>query len=157
MPNPQIPHYGQAGVRYNEGFFYGGPPAQPKTKKTMASLSLNLSRKNPTQLIALADVVLPKLAPAAPALPPIPNMATKAAGLTTKRATAKTANDAYIAALAALVTLKQARDQTADVLRTEHTSVAKAVESEAKGDPVLLSASGYPLAQDHTASGAPPG
>lgn len=106
----------------------------------MASLALNLNRKNPTQLIALADLVIPKLAPAAPATPPIPNMAAKVAVLVTKRAAAKTANDAYAAA---------------DELRIEHTAVASAVTSECKGDPVLLSASGYPLAQSPQASALP--
>ena len=121
----------------------------------MASLALNLNRKNPTQLIALADLVIPKLAPAAPATPPIPNMAAKVAVLVTKRAAAKTANDADEAALAALVNLKQVRDAAADELRIEHTAVASAVTSECKGDPVLLSASGYPLAQSPQASALP--
>ena len=152
-----MPHYDDPAVFYDAGFLYDSGSAQPQPKKNkhMASLKLNLSRKNPAQLIALADLVIPKLAPAAPATPPIPNMAAKVAVLATKSATAKTANDAYEAALAALVNLKQVRDAAADDLRAEHTAVANAIDAEAKGDPVLLSASGYPLAGAPQASTLP--
>jgi hypothetical protein len=122
----------------------------------MASLKVQTSKLNPTQLVELADVVHPKLAPAAPATPPIPNMATKAASLKTKRDAAAAANLAYESAKAALVNLKQARDATADDLRAEHVSVAAAVESEAKGDAVMLTASGYPLAADPVQTTTPP-
>ena len=123
----------------------------------MASLKLNLSKQNPPQLVALADIVIPKLAPAAPATPPIPNLAAKVTALGTKKTAAKTANDAYVAALAGLPALKEARDAAADLLRTEHASLASAVESECKGDPVLLAASGYPLAADNSPTTTPPG
>lgn len=123
----------------------------------MSSISAGLSRKNPAQLIALADLVIPKLAPTAPATPPIPNMAAKVTSLTTKRDAAKTANDTYEAAKAALVALKSARDDAADDLRKEHVSVISAVESEAKGDTTMLAATGYPLASASTPSTTPPG
>ena len=123
----------------------------------MASLNLGLSRKNPAQVVALGNIVVGKLAPAAPEPPPIPNMAAKAAALATKTAEAKAANDDYEAGKLTLANLKQIRDQKTDELRLEHTSVAKAVESECKGDPVLLSASGYPLAASTAASGEAPG
>ena len=122
----------------------------------MASLSPGLNRLNPTQLIALADLVSPKLAPAAPATPPVPNMAAKTAGLVASRDLANTANDAYEAAKSALVGLKASRDATADDLRREHTSVVKALESEAKGDAVMLAATGYTLAQPKLGSTTPP-
>ena len=84
-------------------------------------------------------------------------MATKVASLVTKTAAAKAANDEYEAAKTELIVLKQTRDATADDLRAEHNSVAKAVESEAKGDPVMLAGSGYPLASENTLSSEPPG
>lgn len=123
----------------------------------MSSISAGLSRKNPTLLIALADIVAPKLAPAAPATPPVPNMASKVTALIAKRNTAKTANDAYEAAKAALVGLKANRDATADDLRDEHTSVISAIESEAKGSTPMLAATGYPLAAPAVQSSSPPG
>lgn len=151
-------NYDQAGVTYDAIWYYDdGGPTQSKPKKRMASLKLNLSKQNPAQLIALADIVIPKLAPTAPATPPIPNMATKVTALGVKKAAAKLANDQYEAALAALPALKQARDATADLLRTEHASVGAAVESECKGDPVMLATSGYPLAGDNTPASTPPG
>ena len=92
ISNSPVIHYDQAGITYDSGYFYdGGGPLQPQPKKRMASLKLNLSKQNPAQLIALADIVIPKLAPAAPATPPIPNMAAKATALGTRKATAKTA------------------------------------------------------------------
>jgi hypothetical protein len=159
MPNPILPHYDEAGVTYDGGFFYAdGVPdiPSPNPKHRMASLKQNLTRKNPTQLIELADLVTPKLAPAAPATPPIPNMAAKVAALIAKRNAAHTANQAYESAKAALVNLKEARDATADDLRTEHGSVGKAIEAEAKGDPVMLSASGYDMSEPSTPATTPP-
>src|SRR4051812_12793558 len=78
MPDPLHPHYDEVGVVYDGGFFYADglpdnpPVATPRRNKPMASLSLNLSRKNPVQLIALTDLVAPKIAPAAPAVSPLP-------------------------------------------------------------------------------------
>ena len=159
MPSPNGFFYDSPGAFYDAGLVYDGDinPTQNTKKHKMASFNLGLSRKNPTQLVALGELVVPKLAPAAPATPPVPNMATKVATLATKTAAAKAANDEYEAAKAELVVLKQLRDATADDLRDEHNSVAKAVESEAKGDAVMLAASGYPLAADSTASTQPPG
>lgn len=122
----------------------------------MSSISAGLSRKNPTLLINLADLVSPKLAPAAPATPPIPNLSTKVTALIAKRDLAKTANDAYEAAKTDLVALKATRDATADDLRKEHTFLISAIESEAKGDTAMLAASGYPLATESTQSTSPP-
>lgn len=73
-----------------------------------------------------------------------------------KRNAAKTANDAYEGAKAALPNLLEARNAAADALRAEHSSVAKAVESEAKGNPVLLTASGYAMAGDPVQAITPP-
>lgn len=123
----------------------------------MAKLKLNTSRMNPAQLIAKADLVLPKIAPEAPAVPPIPNMAAKAVALKAKRDAAKTANDAYEAAKAGLPTLKLARDAAADDLRLEHNVMGQALESETRGDPVLLSATGYELASENIPATTPPG
>jgi hypothetical protein len=123
----------------------------------MSSISAGLSRKNPAQLIALADLVTPMLAPAAPATPPVPNMATKVTGLTTKRTAAKAASDAYESAKAALVSLKATRDSTADDLRTEHAAVISAIEAESKGDATMLSSSGYALATAPVQSTSAPG
>lgn len=122
----------------------------------MSSISAGLSRKNPAQLIALADLVTPKLAPAAPATPPIPNLSAKVTALTAKRDAAKAASDAYEDAKASLVALKATRDDKADDLRREHTALISAIESEAKGDAALLATSGYPLATESTQSSSPP-
>ena len=122
----------------------------------MANLSPGLARKNPAQLIALANLVAPKLAPTPPAPPPLPNMAAKVAALVTASGLADTANNAYEAAQSALKALKQKRDQAADALRDAHKVVVSAAESEANGDPVLLAETGHPLAAAPT-PGALPG
>lgn len=160
MPSPLHPHYDEAGVSYDGGFFYSdGLPDTPNAvtpgKKRMASLSPNLSKLNASQLIALAELVAPKLAPASPATPPLPNLTAKTAALVTKKTAAVTANDAYEAGKASLVNLKEARDAALDALRAEHKVVVAAVEAEARGDSTLLSASGYPLAADPTVSTLP--
>lgn len=123
----------------------------------MAKLKLNTTRMNPDQLISLAEVVLPKIAPEAPATPPVPNMAAKAAVLQTKLDAAKTANNAYKAALAALPGLKVVRDFAADDLRLEHGAIGAALEAETRGDPVLLSLTGYALAGGNSPATTPPG
>ncbi len=159
MPAPKGFFYDSPTAFYDAGLVYDGDinPTHNIKKHKMASFNLGLSRKNPAQLIALSELVAPKLAPTAPATPPVPNMAGTVATLVTVTATAKATNDTYEAAKAQLVVLKEARDAAADALRAEHTAVAKAVESEAKGDPVMLAASGYPLASDNAASTQPPG
>ena len=151
MPDPLHPHYDEVGVTYDGGFFYAdglpdNPPVPtPRRNKAMTTLSPNLSRKNPAQLIALADVVSPKIAPEAPAVSPLPVTAAKIPALKIKRDKAKASSDAYEAAKLALVTLKATRDADADELRDEHRSVVSSVESEARGNVALLSASGYAL------------
>ena len=121
----------------------------------MAKLKLNTSRMNPAQLIAKADVVIPKVAPLAPATPPVPNMTAKVTALETARNNAKIANDAYEAAKAGLPTLKVARDTAADILREKHAALGSALEGETS-DPVALAATGYDLAEGNSASTTPP-
>lgn len=123
----------------------------------MASLALNLSRLNPTQNIALADQVLAKMDPLAPGTPGVPGLAAETAAYKAARNKANTSNDAYEQGKVALAALKQARDADHDELRIEQTSFSKAIEAKAKGDPVVLVASGFPLAADTTQSGLPPG
>lgn len=155
------PHYDDPAVFYDAGFFYadGVPEATPqptKRNRIMNLISAGLSRKNPSQLIELADLVSPKLAPAAPATPPVPNLSAKIAALIAQRNAAKAANDAYESAKASLVALKNARDDEADKLRVEHNAVISAVESEARGNVTMAAASGYPLAAPSTTSSSPP-
>ena len=126
-------------------------------KTKMASLKLNLTRQNPTQLIATTDLVTDKLAPAAPATPPIPNMAAKVTAILLVRDVANDANDAYESAKAALVNLKQVRDMAADALRIELGALGSSIEGEAKGNPAMLTASGFPLAGSSSGSTVPPG
>jgi len=145
---------------YNGSFFYSdglpdNPPVIPRRNKAMTTLSPNLSRLNPVQLIALADVVSPKIAPTAPAVSPLPVTALKIPALKTKRDKAKASSDEYEAAKLALVTLKATRDADADDLRDEHRSVVSSVESEARGDVALLSASGYALSSAPVAATVP--
>ena len=123
----------------------------------MKKLNLGLTRKNAAQLIGLGTLVSGKLAPAAPTPPPIPNMEAKAAALLTATNEADAANSDYEDAKAALVNLKLVRDAKIDALRAAHSSMAKAVESECNGNPVLLSASGYDLAHDAVKSTTAPG
>ena len=159
MADPLNPHYDDDAVTYDSVFYYADDQdPQPNTtrSKHMAKLKLNTSRMNPTQLIAKADVVLPKIAPTPPAVPPVPNMTARAAALQTARDNAKAANDAYEAAKAGLPTLKEARDATADVLRGAHNAMGSALEGETD-DPVALSATGYDLADDNSAATTPPG
>jgi hypothetical protein len=122
----------------------------------MASLALNLSRLNVTQNIALADQVLAKMDPPAPGTPGVPGLTAETATYKTARDSSNESNDNYEEARVALAALKQKRDQDNDALRIEQTSFAKAVEAKAKGDAVVLSASGFPLAADPTQSFAPP-
>ena len=75
--------------------------------------------------------------------------------LTAARNAANTASTKDEEAKAALVNLKQVRDNSADALRVEHTSLASAVESEARGAVAMLTASGYTLAAKITPSTAP--
>lgn len=122
----------------------------------MAKLKLNTSRMNTAQLIAKADIVLPKIAPTAPATPPVANMTTRVAALQAARDDAEEANDAYEAAKAGLAGLKEARDAATDVLRAQHNAMGSALEAETT-DPVALAATGYDLADSNAAATTPPG
>lgn len=152
------PRFDQPGVRFDAGFFFDGSPdsTTPKPRKKMASLKLNLSRQNPAQLIASTDIVLAKMDPAAPATPAIPGLTTETAALKAKRDTAFDANKAYEDALAGIEPLRLARNAAMDDLRTENTAFAAAISAKAKGDPVILASSGYPLAAEKTVSSDPP-
>lgn len=129
----------------------------------MASLALNLSRLNPTQNIALADRVLPNMDPVqppppAPAIPPaIPGLTAETAVYKAARDKANTSNNAYLQAKVALDALKEVRDADHDALKVEQASYSKAIEAKAKGDPVLLAATGFPLAADPVHSTEPTG
>jgi hypothetical protein len=158
MSDPLNPHYDDDAVTYDSDFFYADEPVSqptPTKHKTMATLKLNTSRMNPAQLIAKADIVLPKIAPPAPEVPPVPNMTARAAALQTARDSAKTANDAYEQAKAGLPALKEARDAAADALRAQHNAMGSALEGETQ-DPVALSATGYELAGTNTTPSGPP-
>jgi hypothetical protein len=159
MSDPLNPHYDDDAVTYDSDIYYADEAViQPTpTRRThMAKLKLNTSRMNPAQLIAKADLVLPKIATDAPATPPVPNMAARAAALKAARDKAKEDNDTYEAAKAGLRALKEARDASADELRLEHTFMGSALEAETRGDPVALSATGYELADANTTPlGAP--
>jgi len=121
----------------------------------MAKLKLNTRRLNAQQLIAKADVVLPKVAPEAPKLPPVANVETKAAKLKTARDAARAAQAAYEAAKISLAHLLLARDAAVDVLREEHTALMAALHAETR-DRVALSATGYDLAEFANRSSTPP-
>ena len=122
----------------------------------MATLNTSFSRLNAAQTIALADLVIPKLAPAAPTPPPVPNLAAKVTLLTTARNNAKTANDVYESARTALGSLRSARNAKLDLLRVEHKVVISAIEAEAREDAVMLGATGYPLASTTAVSSVLP-
>ncbi len=129
----------------------------------MASLALNVSRLNPTLNIALADQVLAKMdpvsppPPAPPATPGVPGLAAETIVYKAARDKAKASNDAYEQAKITLAALKQVRDADNDALRIEQTAFAKAIEAKAKGNPVVLTASGFPLAADPSQSTVAPG
>lgn len=158
MSDPLNPRYDDDAVTYDSDFYYADEPVNPTNqirRRPMAKLKLNTSRMNPAQLIAKADIVLPKIAPAAPATPPVPNMAARAAALLAARNAADTANNAYEAAKAGLPSLKEARDATADELRVQHSAMGSALEAETT-DPVALAATGYDLADSNAPATTPP-
>ncbi len=150
-------------ARYNSGVKYGAAryrslnPETPQKPKHMAKIKYTVSKQNVTQLVAQAELSAGKVAPASPATPPLPNMAAKTAALLVKSDAAKADELAYTEAKAGLVALKAAAEASRDELRAEHTSYVAALESEAKGDPVLLTATGYPITGEATATTHPPG
>ena len=123
----------------------------------MEKIKLTASKLNAVELITLADVVAGKLAPTLPATPPVPNVAAKVLTLNTAKTTLVTANSAYVALLAALAAAKVARDAAEDGVRKELVSLVAAVESEAKGNAVMLAASGFTLASAPVQTTQPPG
>jgi hypothetical protein len=148
--------FDQPGLTYDSGAVYDGDPVtpaqQPQPKRKMASLKLNLSRLNPTQVIALATLAESKLAPMDPGPPPVAlpppvaGLSAEVASMATARDVAKAANDAYESAKADLVNLKQVRDDKTDLLRVEVTAVGAALSGKAKGEAAILTLSGLPLA-----------
>ena len=158
MSDPLNPHYDDDAVTYDSDFHYADEPVNPPNpirRKHMAKLKLNVNRMNPAQLIAKAELVLPKIAPPAPAVPPVANVADNAADLQTAYTAAKAANDAYEAGKAGLINLKSSRDSAADTLREKHVAMGAALESKTT-DPVKLTATGYDLAASNNTSSAPP-
>ena len=55
-----------------------------------------------------------------------------------------------------LATLAATRTEKADALRAAHTNLASALQTKSKGDPVLLTATGYDLAEAAVQSTTPP-
>ena len=122
----------------------------------MITLKLNLSKLNCTEVLALADTVLARLAPPLPETPSIAGLEDETASVQTARDMAFAANKAYEDAKAALVMLKEARDAAVQTLRVEEKALADAVSAKAKGNPVTLSESGFPLIGEPIRSTEPP-
>lgn len=158
MPPDSTPRYNGPGVRYNSGLRYKAAPGTITTnqKRKMASFKLNINRKNPLQVIALATLVTDKLAPAAPATPPIAGVADEVAAVVAKQAIAVAANNAYEAAKMALVELKTARDNRTDELRASISTLAKAVEVKTGGVEEEMMKSGIEIAAGKTVLSGPP-
>src|SRR5262245_38239452 len=114
----------------------------------MTTLKLNLSKLNCAEVLALADIVLTRLAPPAPEAPSIIGLAAETASMQSARDIAFAANKAYEDAKAALVTLKETRDAAVQNLRVEEKALADAVSAKAKGDPVTLADSGFSLVNE---------
>jgi hypothetical protein len=111
-----------------------------------SSLALNLNRLNRDQRISLAQLGVTTMAPAAPATPPIAGIATEVASMDTA-ATAAAAKKALWESLKAqAAAVKIELDAAMDTLDVEMRAVQSAVEGKAKGDPVILGKSGWPLA-----------
>lgn len=164
MPTHLHPHYDEAGVVYDGGFFYSDglpdvqPTPTPKNKKRMAKISAGLSKLKPAQLVALADLVTSKVIPIPPATPTLPVTAAKiTATLTPARDQAEADDDAYEAAKAALVQLRIKRDNSAKKLADAHRAVIATAEGETEGDAEQLASTGYPLASDTPTPSVEPG
>lgn len=122
----------------------------------MNRLKLNVARMSPRALIAQADLSIAQLAPAPPDVPPVPGVEANVASLVVARDAAAEANREYEDAKRALGALKQGRNAAVAKLRTEHRSTMRALESKAKGDPVMLSSTAYPLARAKKRTAEPP-
>lgn len=158
MPDPLNPHYDEAGVFYDAGFFYAdGQPDHPtQPRKHMAKLKQSLSRRNSENLVDLAELVHPKVAPAAPGVPPVANVEVEAAALLAASTAAKAANTAWADAKVALAALAQTRADKADLLRQAHADLGSVLETKSQGDAAALTATGYELAEVSSPSTTPP-
>lgn len=159
MPDPNNPHYDEVGVFYDSGFFYAdGQPDNStiKPKIPMAKLKQALSRRNAENLVALAELVLPKVAPTPPEVPPIAGVADEAADLATATTEAKAANTAWANAKVTLAALAVTRAEKADALRVAHANLGSALEVKSKGEAGPLTATGYDLAEASIPATTPP-
>lgn len=160
MPDPLNPHYDDIAVFYDSDFFYAdgqpdNPPTIPKPKH-MAKLKQKLSRRTPENLVALAELVHPKCAPAAPATPPVPGVVDETAALLAACAASKTANTNWAAAKVTLEAMAQIRRDKGDELRAAHDNLGAVLEAKSHGSAAALTATGYELAETPTASTTPP-
>jgi hypothetical protein len=153
---PTGPFYDAPSSLYDTGLHYADSPG-PTTKKAMAKIKLNLARMNAAQIISKATVIHGSIAPAAPATPPIPNLTARAAALLTAKDDAEAAEAEYQAALSVGANKKVVRDQKVDALREELRRTAGSAQSESNGDPAMLTAGGFDLAETASATTeAPP-
>jgi hypothetical protein len=161
MPFPQHPHYDEVGVMYDGGFFYSDglpdvpPTPTPRRKKAMASLALNLNRLNRDQRLSLAQLGVSTMAPAAPATPPIAGIATEVAAMGTAATAAAAKKAAWESLKAHAAAAKAEMDAAFDTLDDEVRAVVSVVEAKAKGDPTILTKSGWPLAGERAPSQVP--
>lgn len=161
MPSPQHPHYDEAGVVYDGGFFYSDglpdvpPTPTPPRPSRMASLALNLNRLNRDQRLSLAQLGVATMAPAAPATPPIAGISTEVAAMDTAAQAAAAAKAAWESLKAQEKAAKIAMDAAFDTLNDEMRATQSAVEAKAKGDPTILSLSGWPLAGERAPAQLP--
>lgn len=85
-----------------------------------------------------------------------PNLVAKVATLSAARTALNAADSNYEAAKATFTEKFNIRCPAIDVMRAAHVSLIGAIESEAMGDPVKLSSSGYELASDPVSTTQPP-
>ena len=85
-----------------------------------------------------------------------PNLVAKVATLSAARTALNAADSNYEAAKATFTEKFNIRCPAIDVMRAAHVSLIGAIESEAMGDPVKLSSSGYELANDLVSTTQPP-
>lgn len=151
MPDPLHPHYGEAGVVFDGGFFYSDglpdvpPTPTPNNRTRMASLSLNLSNLKRNEIINLAAVATSAMAPAAPTPAPIPGVSAEVTATETAASEAADAVAAWESGKATQNTLKTVMDTKMDTLRSKLRALASAVEAKAEGNPAILVLSGLPV------------